>query len=299
MKYCHNCGSNLHITKQCHEPRISCGIILTKLPYYRKINLPSYTKIESFNYKNLKNISKIAKYSNKIKFLLIRRKHSLNYIEFIRGKYDISNLNHLKYIFELMSPEEISKIGNSTFKKLWEDIWRDKSWCKSFIKEYEDSENKFNLLKKDTKLFKFLTEQVIPKYNCPEWGLPKGRREMGETNLQCGIREFCEETSLTKEHFHVIENLSPLTELYLGTNDKYYKSYFFLSTMNRIPYEFNIENNLEIGDIGFFTLNQANEIIRDYYFDRIKILEKIFLFIVNILESDIKKSIKYQKKLVI
>ena len=34
-------------------------------------------------------------FKDKIKFLLIRRKHSLNYIEFIRGRYDKNNLKNL------------------------------------------------------------------------------------------------------------------------------------------------------------------------------------------------------------
>jgi len=284
MKFCHNCGSYNHITRKCCEPRISSGIILVKTPYYKKININDYTKIDSFNYIHLKHINKIKYYSNKIKFLLVRRKHSLNYIEFIRGKYEISKEN-LTFLFELMSPEEITRISIFSFKQLWEDVWKDKSWCKSFIKEYNSSELKFNSIKKNKSLFKFLTTQIIPKYNSPEWGLPKGRREMGENNINCGIREFTEETSLNKKNINVLHNVSPLVETYLGTNEKYYKSYFYLATLNKIPYNFDISDNLEIGDIGFFTLSQSTNLIREYYPDRIKNLEKIFLFIINSIEQ--------------
>jgi hypothetical protein len=40
-------------------------------------------------YKDLENLGKII---NGIKFLLIERKNSLGYIDFIRGKYKIDNI---------------------------------------------------------------------------------------------------------------------------------------------------------------------------------------------------------------
>lgn len=290
MKFCHNCASHFHKTKDCNEPIISCGLILAKLPYFQKVIPKEYLKIDDYNFKNLKNLNKISDYMNKIKFLLIRRKHSLNFIEFIRGKYIIDK-DKLQNMFELMSPDEIALISIYDFKILWENVWGDKSWCKSFEKELQESEEKFNLIKKDKKLFKFLTQQIIPKYNSPEWGLPKGRREHNESNLDCGIREFCEETSLTKEHINIIQKISPIDEIFTGTNNKNYKTIFYLATLNKKKYKLNIENNSETGDIGFFTLNQAMDLIRDYHKERINILEKTFLLLINLMENNKNNSI--------
>ena len=287
MKFCHNCGSYSHKSKECKEPITSCGLILVKLPYYKKINLNSYIKIDNYNDKNLGNLMNINKYMNKIKFLLVRRKHSLNYIEFIRGKYTIDK-DILTNIFELMSPDEIANISIYPFKKLWEDLWKDKSWSKSFQNEYKNSEIKFNQIKDNKELFKYLTRELVPKYNSSEWGMPKGRRESMETNLECGIREFCEETSLKNSNFNIINKLFPIDEIYTGTNNKNYKSSFYLATLNRGKYNFNISNNLETGEIGFFTLNEAIKLIRDYHHERITILQKVFLFLINILENNSK-----------
>lgn len=288
MKFCHNCGSYFHKSKDCTEPITSNGLILVKLPYYKKITLPDYINIKSYNSNNLGNLSKIKKYNNKIKFLLVRRKHSLNYIEFIRGKYSIEK-DKLINMFKLMSPDEISKISIYKFKKLWEDVWKDKSWSASFQNEYKDSEAKFNQLKKDN-LFQYLTTKLIPEYNYPEWGFPKGRRENTETNLECGVREFCEETSLQKDNFTIINNLAPINEVFTGTNNKNYKSTFYVATLNKNKYEFNIDSNLETGDIGFFTVTQAINMFRDYHSERVKIIENVFLFLVNILENKIDKT---------
>lgn len=292
MRFCHNCSSHFHKTKECKEPIISCGLILIKLPYCKKINTINYTKIDDYNYKNLSNLNKISQYINKIKFLLVRRKHSLNFIEFIRGKYTIDE-NKLVYMFELMSPDEILQISINNFDDLWENVWGDKSWNKSFEKEYLDSKNKFEQIKNNTHLFKKLTQEIIPKYNSPEWGIPKGRRENTETNLECGVREFCEETSLNKNNFTIINKINPLVENFTGTNNKNYKSIFYLATLNKNKYKFNIKNNFEIGEIGFFSLSEAFDLIRDYHIERIKILEKVFLFVLGYLEETKPKSINY------
>ena len=287
MKFCHNCGSHFHRTKECNEPIISCGLILIKLPYFQKLKPKDYIKIDNYNFKNLGNLDKISYYMKKIKFLLIRRKHSLNFIEFIRGKYEL-NQSELKYKFELMSPDEIADISILSFKNLWENVWGDKSWCKTFDKEYKDSKDKFNKLKKDKQLFKTLTQDTIPKYNSPEWGIPKGRRESQESNMDCGIREFCEETSLTCDNFNIINKVSPIVENFTGTNNKNYKSIFYLASLKKNKFNFNIDNNFEVGDIGFFTLDEATTLIRDYHQERIKILEKTFLFSINQLEENKK-----------
>ncbi|ADO67480.1 putative NUDIX-like hydrolase [Cafeteria roenbergensis virus] len=284
-KFCHNCGCNFHKTKDCQEPTISCGLITIKLPNYQKIKSYDYLTIEDYNFKHLKNLGKLSYYMNKIKFLLIRRKHSFNFIEFIRGKYEINKEKLIK-LFELMSPEEILLIDTYNFKDLWEKVWGDRSWLKSFEKEFKNSETKFIKIQENKELFYYLTRKIVPLYDSPEWGLPKGRRDNTESNIECGIREFCEETSLTQNNITIINNVAPLVEDFIGTNNKKYKSIFYLATLNKIKYKFNIVDNPEVGDIGFFTLPQATNLIRDYHQERIKVIEKSFLFTVNMLEQN-------------
>ena len=38
-------------------------------------------------------------YENKIQFLMIKRKHSLGFVEFMRGKYPVYNYEYLLNIF--------------------------------------------------------------------------------------------------------------------------------------------------------------------------------------------------------
>ena len=89
-KYCNNCGKYGHIYSKCNESIISLGIIAIKVnedfyKYIKKnINIKNINleKINSYNNSILLNL---LKYKKCIKFLMIRRKNTLGYLEFLRG----------------------------------------------------------------------------------------------------------------------------------------------------------------------------------------------------------------------
>jgi ADP-ribose pyrophosphatase YjhB (NUDIX family) len=65
-----------------------------------------------------------------------------------------------------------------------------------------------------------------------EWEFPKGRRNYQEKDLDCAIREFEEETGISKYNINVIENIMPFEEIFVGSNHKAYKHKYFLAFMN-------------------------------------------------------------------
>ena len=77
---CNNCGKPGHQFHQCRSPITSYGIIVFR------------TSAE-----------------HGIQYLMIRRKNSFGYIDFIRGKYIQNNLEHLQIMFNEMSIEEQRK----------------------------------------------------------------------------------------------------------------------------------------------------------------------------------------------
>ena len=60
-------------------------------------------------------------------------------------------------------------------------------------------------------------------WECAEWGIPKGRRNYQERDLQCGLREWQEETGYLKMDIQIIQNLTPIEEIFTGSNYKSYK----------------------------------------------------------------------------
>lgn len=288
--YCNNCGKYGHSNKKCTEPITSLGIICFKYDKCLNINhnfvneilKKKHLKIDDFNFKHINNLSKLNFFKDKIKFLLIKRKHSLNYIEFIRGRYDKNNLKKLVYMFELMSPDELENIRNNNLSSLWNNLWKKTSNYKIYQKELKKSENNFNYLRNNNILEKLL--EINPTYNSPEWGFPKGRRNNFEKNFDCAKREFYEETNMNEDNHIILRNLYCLDENYIGTNKLNYRHIYYISIADSNVNTNNFSND-EIGEIGWFNWDDAINIIRPYYDQKIELLNKIFLFAVNSFED--------------
>ena len=253
--YCINCGKKGHISKKCLFPIISIGIICIKfkivdvdininniINYSKKIQnnyLFSIDEIKKIKYiiEKLNEISIIDNFDKHIEYLMIMRKNSLNYVEFMKGKIIFENFDYLEKSFNFMSNQEKEMILNKDFDFLWKNLWNNNNENS----EYNEAKNKFYSLKKgfyykrnDINIFmnfeKFIKNSKL-LYDCPEWGFPKGRRNLKEKNIECAQREFEEETGLNNELYHIL-NMSPLEETYLSTNNMKYKHIYYIGQIN-------------------------------------------------------------------
>lgn len=289
---CLNCGKSGHQVKSCKEPVISYGIVCFNINSQLGItnkNMENYfynkfIDISEFNYSNLNNIKLIPYFYDKIKILMIRRKNSMNYIEFLRGKYDIEDKAQIQKLFQLMTLEENLKIKNGNFDDLWSELWKETAKSKIYQKEYNLSLLKFEELKLNN-FYDLLESENLSKYLEPEWGFPKGRRNNNEKNLNCAIREFCEETSIDANCLHIFERLNCLDEEYLGTNSIEYKHIYYLASSEKeLDLSINNDNQIyEIGDMAWFTIPDAINKIRTYNNQRIKMIHQMYFFIINLI----------------
>ena len=292
--YCINCGKNGHNNKECSEPIISCGIICFMIDNIPIKNIErylfnKYIEIEEYNYKNLNYIDKIDLNNNNIKFLLIQRRHSFSFVDFMRGKYDKKNIEKLKKIFSLMSKDEVLDIKLNTFEYLWEKLWLKK--INTHQKEFIISKNKFNYLKNNNIIDDFNTD-----YDYPEWGFPKGRRNRYENNIQCANREFIEESSLNK--YTLFHRLNHIEETFIGSNNVSYKNIYYIAgtdenQINKI--ENMIYDTFEIGKIGWFSLNEILKLLRPYDLSKIDLINQLNYFLMIIKEKIISKERTYIK----
>lgn len=288
---CLNCGKQGHQFKSCDEPIISYGVIcfnIGNIINNKQIENYFYNKfldIGEFNYSNLDNLSLIPHFYDKIKILMVRRKDSLNYIEFIRGKYNVDNKEQIDKLFKLMTKEENIKILSLDFDELWNELWKETAKSKIYQKEYNLSKLKFEELKANNfyNLIGFGTSN-LSEYDEPEWGFPKGRRNSNEKNLDCAIREFIEETNIDSNYLHILERLNCVIEEYQGTNLINYRHVYYLASINdEIELDINNDNQLhEIGDIRWFTIPEAITKIRPYHDKRIQMIHQIYFFLINL-----------------
>ncbi len=265
--------------------KTSVGIICCKLDntiYDKFIN--NLQNISYYDINKLTILPKLndnqnfIKYDDYIKFLLVKRRNSLNYIDFIRGKYNINNLNSIINMTKYMSKDEIELLKNNNFNKLWHDLWLKNAYKKKYSDEMYKSNEKFNYLKSIN-----FFDNLISEYSSTEWEIPKGGRNYNETNINCAIREFEEETSLTKNNYKIINCIEPIHDIFIGTNNKEYRHIFYtaLYNNNNISYEYNHSNN-EIDCVKWCSWNDINNIIRPYNNSKIKIITLLMFFIINI-----------------
>lgn len=284
--YCSNCGKYGHENKFCDIPIISVGIMCVYLNNDLKSNyniLEYNENIENYNYKRLSNLNKIEYYKDKIKFLLIERKHSLNYIEFIRGLYNINDMDKLTKMFSLMSKKEHHMIKSKDFDMLWNKLWLNTAKKKEFKKEYIQSSNKFNSLEKNNTIDYLLN--IGTKYDTAEWELPKGRRNPTETNLECAKREFQEETGYDESEYTILNSMLNITDTFTGTNGKEYKHIYYIGVFNELEKENTIKNK-EVNKVELLPWDKAITKIRPYYQTKIQLLNDIFLFFINLCEDN-------------
>jgi len=261
---CGNCGEKGHTFKICQKPKISLGVVAFK-----------HNK-------------------GKINYLMIMRKNSHGFVEFMRGKYNLNNEKLLERLFDEMTINEKKKIISSEFKTLWKELWIKtdvKSQSKRQLMEFIKSEKKFNKLKKGyvnknrkVNLNTYIDDSIT-NWKEPEWGFPKGRRNIRENDLNCAIREFKEETGINFGEFHIYTELNTFSETFVGSNNIKYRSIYYIGkiiTNRELRIEkYNYEQISEIGDLGFFSFEKCLEKIRPYNFEKKKILSKIHNTIKN------------------
>lgn len=297
--YCSNCGKLGHLFKICKDPVTSHGIVLVKIndgeyeitnKLIKDYDNYNYIQIrnEGINYNNSLDLKTFCYFKDRIKFMLIRRKHTLGFLEFIRGRYNIENVDGIIFLFKQMTNNEILSIGTNSFDELWKSVWKNNKSKLLHTMEYNNSKEKFNKLKIFNENYlnlDFYVEHVKPNYSHPEWGFPKGRRNIYETDLECAKREFEEETGFNFNEYVLLDKIKPIDEKFIGTNGVSYKHkyYFAVTNTNRKPV---IDSNNplqydEIGDIGWFTYDEAIRLIRPHHTERKKLLTEIYMHIIN------------------
>lgn len=255
--FCNNCGKCGHLFHQCKLPITSIGIIL-----FRKNN------------------------HNNIELLLICRKNSLGFVDFMRGKYNIYNKKYILTLLNRMSLNERKILLTLSFKELWNYVWGD-IIAQQYRSEEKSSNEKLDLLKKgvivNNEYFNLesLLNECSEEYIEPEWGFPKGRRNFQEKDIMCGIREFEEETGYVKQDISFIDNIIPFEEIYTGTNLKSYKHKYFLAYIDNNKNPINEFQKTEISNIQWININKCHNFIRNYSIEKINIINKVKYIIEN------------------
>jgi 8-oxo-dGTP pyrophosphatase MutT (NUDIX family) len=249
FNFCNNCGKTGHQFHSCKHPITSVGLISFRM------------------------------FNNKLQYLMIRRKHSLGFVEFMRGKYPLYNYNYLLNIFNEMSVYEKEKIRNSSFDELWNYLWGENVGIQ-YRGEEKTSREKYESLiigieTKESYNLELLINNSEMAWIEPEWGFPKGRRNFQEKDLNCALREFEEETGYLKSNVKLVQNIIPYEEIFTGSNMKSYKHKYFLGFIDPSIKTTNTFQETEVSEVKWLNYTECIEKIRPYNLEKINILNKV------------------------
>jgi 8-oxo-dGTP pyrophosphatase MutT (NUDIX family) len=261
------------MTKQCEQPITSFGAIVFRVR-------GSWNQITSLLTSN-SSITGFETVPNKdIEYLLIQRKDSLGFIDIMRGKYKSDDYDYIRQQIRGMTESEHNRILTLSFDTLWEQLWgAPMEGVNHYRNEKEVSRKKLEDLKSGTPSLESMIHDITQKWSTPEWGFPKGRRDVGESEYMCSIRELREETGLTEKDIIPIKNMEPIHEVFFGSNRVQYchKYYIFFSPGEKeIMYDkTNPHMYREIGDIRWCSLEQGLHLIRPDNVEKREILLRV------------------------
>jgi 8-oxo-dGTP pyrophosphatase MutT (NUDIX family) len=273
---------NGHVYYNCKKPFLSNGIIAVKIN--EKDNV-----------------------CEEHMFLMVKRKHTFGFIDFVRGKYSVNNKSHLLGMINEMTVGEKDKVMNLDFVSLWNYLWgntkeneinkEQSTKISNFDNEKKHAENKLKTLKEGVYLendnynLKQLIEMSNTSWSDPEWEFPKGRKNMGENDIECAFREFVEETGYTYNDLVLLRNLVPYEEIFIGSNYESYKNKYFVcsfvsnnmeSNMGIVlsPDEttnkpINMFDKYEISEVKWFSFSECLKHIRIYNHEKKRLLSNI------------------------
>lgn len=283
-----NSKYNLKILqKKKLKPKKSYGIIALKtddLNLYKLINeflinikksLYIHNGLKCNTINNIKNFIHIKE---NLRFLLISKRFSYAYCDFIHSKYNISQNGKIAKLLNEMSQNEFENILSKSYKDLWYNLHS--------RPYYPENEKKFNEVKKKIKANDLLLNKDHFLY--PEWEFPKGaKNESDIDDINTAIREFKEETNLNDNDFIIYNNISPIIENFIGSDEVNYTYYYYIALINPnviIKQKYTNESD----NIGFYSYDTAyNYFNRPIQYERRRILECIFNDIINWLNKKI------------
>ncbi len=255
FNFCNNCGKSGHIFQSCNEPITSVGVIV---------------------YRNSENTNN----DESIEYLMICRKDTLGYLDFIRGRYNLQNIEYIKTIIDIMTIDEKNRIINNDFDYLWNNLWGENIGIQ-YRGEEKNAKLKFNQLRKGIYInnnyitIKSLIQNSNTMWEEPEWGFPKGRRNYQEKDIYCALREFTEETGYDGSCINLITNLVPYEETFIGSNLKCYKHKYFVGNIESSKLPFYKYQDTEVSKVEWKSFDNCKRSIRNYNLEKLEIIESV------------------------
>ena len=253
--FCNNCGKQGHSFHQCKMPITSNGVIA-----YR-----------------------ILPITNEIQYLMIRRKDTLGYIDFMRGKFPVFQKQYIMNMLLQMTIDERNRLRQRTIQNKDDTTIKD-IYLKDKIQllmngitvtngsgSGSGSSSRYDMLS-------LLDEaDTLAVWTEPEWGFPKGRRNTQEKDYDCALREFSEETGYNTSVLNNIRNIVPFEEIFIGSNYKAYRhKYYLMNMLYHHSLSFKTYQKSEVSGMEWKNFTDCMNTIRSYNLEKKQMLQNVY-----------------------
>jgi len=202
---------------------------------------------------------------------MIRRKDTLGYVDFTRGKFVVSQKQCIMNMLVQMTTNEKELLLKKYDCVKLGNIAGVKEKIIDLIHGVTLANGEFYDLKT-----LILESKSLYDWEYPEWGFPKGRRNANECDYDCAVREFSEETGYSSHILNNIRNVIPFEETFTGSNYNSYRHKYYLMF---VSYEDSITNHkyqkAEVSEIDWFPLKKCLDMIRPYNLEKKRLIQSV------------------------
>lgn len=211
--------------------------------------------------------------TKKIELLLIKKRCTFAFIEFILKCQNRNDYNKLLYLFDHMTHDEKLDILSLDFGRMWYRLSLvnpDSPFTPDSLKLPSEKYEKYVICRNNfERNFSIDKGQKLQELICKSqnseclWEIPKGRKLFPqEKDIVCAMREFFEETGVSNADYIVLDE-TPLITSNIALNIKYI-NYYYLAIMStdqakikniKLNYA-SIQQMSEVSDIGWFDVDQ-------------------------------------------
>jgi len=209
--------------------------------------------------------------NNRTEIIMIRKRFSYYYFNFVYGLYKPTDVNYLRYLFNNMSNAEKIDILSMQFSTMWYRIWLNnpetrfdlydiyKDFDKNITKKkvnmadicavYIKKKNKFeSVFKADggKKLYSLIKDSANSDVM---WEIPKGKINDNEMEVDGALREMTEETLINPDDISILHKVSPIIESHVENGIVYKNIYYLAKPIKKNSKNADEMNSISIDDV--------------------------------------------------
>lgn len=161
-------------------------------------------------------------------FLFIKKRTTYAFITFVKGIYNKNNDHDVIKLFNNMSIEEKVCIMSLNFSNIWymSYLKSPRYMTPKELSKYENCKSRFEkkfLADNGVKLMKLLKNSK--SVNCI-WEMPKGMKNKSESDMNAAVREFYEETNISKNKYRILWDVQRFEFKFVDENVEYKYIYY-------------------------------------------------------------------------